>query len=134
MGIHVRNKGHAGEREFALLLAEKLGCGHLDRNIDQVRDGGADIISLPPFAIEVKRVQQLLFPAWRKQAIFQCSTRNPIPVLAYRQNHKKWKIQMLCRDLVKKRYVVDQEAWMEVELETFIGIAQRMLDRGKRKR
>jgi len=127
--IHVRNKGRAGEREFANLLQEHLDCGFLDRNLEQSREGGADIVSLIPFAIEVKRVQSLQINAWRKQAMMQTTTRNPIPVLAYRQNHKQWMIQMMCIDLVKKRYVVDKQAWMEVSFDTFIGIARRIIDR-----
>ncbi len=121
MTIHVRNKGHAGEREVARMLMESLSCGYLARNIDQVRDGGADIMTLLPYAIEVKRCQQLSFTAWRKQAVMQCTTKNPIPVLIYRQNRRPWKVQVLMKDAMKKKFVLDPEEWIEFSFEGFIG-------------
>jgi len=120
-----RNKGHKGEREFAKLISQELKLSPLTRNIDQVRDGGADIMTLRPFAIEVKRVEQLTIPQWRQQAIQQTTKKNPIPVLAFRQNRKRWRIQMLMKDVVKKK-LVTPAAWIEMDIRSFLGIVKSL--------
>jgi len=49
-----RRKGADGERELARLLREALGAG-VFRNLDQPRQGGADLLGIAGWAIEVKR-------------------------------------------------------------------------------
>ncbi|MEF2789319.1 MAG: hypothetical protein U0N23_04275, partial [Parasutterella excrementihominis] len=53
MGKSQRTKGAAGEREICDLILRDLGI-EVHRNLQQTRDGGADI-KLKPFSIEVKR-------------------------------------------------------------------------------
>lgn len=53
MGKAQRTKGAAGEREVCDLILRDLGI-EVHRNLQQTRDGGADI-KLKPFSIEVKR-------------------------------------------------------------------------------
>lgn len=48
-----RTKGAAGEREICDMIFENLGI-EVHRNLQQTRDGGADI-KLKPYSIEVKR-------------------------------------------------------------------------------
>lgn len=48
-----RTKGAVGEREICDLIFRDLGI-EVHRNLQQTRDGGADI-KLKPFSIEVKR-------------------------------------------------------------------------------
>lgn len=50
-----RRKGEAGEREAALILRDLLGPSVL-RNLTQARDGGHDLIGIPGWTTEVKRL------------------------------------------------------------------------------
>ena len=85
-----RLKGKGGEREFAKLLQEGLGI-EFNRNLDQVRNGGYDLVGLDKLAIEVKRCETLCIPAWWRQAISQAK-EGQTPVLAYRQSRMPWTV------------------------------------------
>lgn len=90
--INARSKGAAGEREFCVWLKNELKLDFLPtRNLEQVREGGADIMTVPPFAFEVKRCQGLAFRDWWRQVSIACVDTDRVPVVAYRQNGKKWK-------------------------------------------
>lgn len=126
-GAGKRNKGHAGEREFCKELTALMSLRiPLERNVDQVRFGGADIISLRPFAIEVKRQESLNIDAWRKQAKSQVSKDNPVPVLAYRQNNKKWIIEVPWMVLSKKKYSTEYDRWLSMSVIDFCFLAGKM--------
>ena len=129
MTINQRSKGQTGERELCLVLSKELGLAKpLQRNIDQVRDGGADIMELPPFAIEVKRQQNLSINTWLKQAVSQVTPRNPIPVLAYRQNNKKWTFMIPFGAVVKKKLRKKvQKEWISMGIGGFIAICSEQL-------
>lgn len=131
MTIHVRNKGHSGEREACRWLEKNLFLRgiHLDRNVDQVRDGGADIISLRPFAIEVKRCESILLNTWWKQALRQRTAKNPIPVLMFRQNRHAWRFCMNSADVCKKSLKGDENYRIELGIDHFIHIADSILTR-----
>lgn len=120
--MHVRNKGHNGEREFAQVLRERFPrLKKVERNVDQVRDGGADIISVKPFAIEVKRQENLQINAWWKQACQQANKRNPVPVLVFRQNRKSWRVIMKSSDVLKGKLAL-KESRVEMCLDQFLHI------------
>ena len=62
--INGRAKGASGEREFAQWLFSEFNLKEKPtRNLDQVRDGGGDLI-VPPFMFEVKRVETLDLHRW----------------------------------------------------------------------
>lgn len=64
-----RDKGANGEREVVSLLADELGIA-AKRQLDQSRDGGADIIiecGSKSLAIEVKRVERSKPLEWLRQ-------------------------------------------------------------------
>lgn len=104
--MNSRRKGASGEREFAAVLHEHLGA-RLVRNLEQVRNGGRDL--LPPegdddpltqvlakLAIEVKRyrtastaitAQERL---WWAQAASKAS--GLVPVLAWRADRGFWRV------------------------------------------
>ena len=66
-----RIKGASGEREVVHIIRDELGI-ECHRNLDQVRDGGADI-KLPPFNIEVKRRARIAhIYEWLQQAEKSC--------------------------------------------------------------
>lgn len=105
MAINSRNKGAAGEREFAGLIHDHLGI-RLVRNLEQTRSGGHDLIVHPDetgpvvdvlaaFAIEVKRYGKAtdgLLNRWWLQAEGQAQAVGRTPVLAYRGNREAWRV------------------------------------------
>lgn len=120
-----RAKGHAAENEVCKILSEKFGY-KVKRNLDQVRNGGADIIDVPPFAVEVKRHQVLNIPAWWKQALSQTTDSNPIPVLLYRQNGKPWMCCIPFNTVSKKKYSklrIKDTVYVTISLPLFLVIA-----------
>src|SRR5690554_7777523 len=91
-GSRARNKGKRGEREVANLLNARLGFEAFKRNIMQSRQGGCDLDTELPVAIEVKRQQALQLGRWIKQAREQGRSINKTPVLMYRRNNEDWSI------------------------------------------
>ena len=83
-----RIKGAAGEREVVHIIRDTLGI-ECHRNLDQVRDGGADIF-LKPYRIEVKRRARIgLVYDWISQAEKACAIGER-PVVAFRSDGKGW--------------------------------------------
>lgn len=96
MRINPKTKGASGEREFCEYLFKTFNLEiKPERNLNQVRSGGCDVICFP-FAFEVKRREQLQFADWWNQ-VNDAVTKDPqseafglIPVVAFRQNKKDW--------------------------------------------
>lgn len=89
--INSRAKGAAGEREFCNWLFKSFPeiVDKPQRNLEQVRSGGSDII-VPPFCFEVKRVENLdLQLAW-KQCKKAARDLDLEPVVAHRRNRHPW--------------------------------------------
>ena len=112
--VNARTKGHNAEREFIHYL-EKNGITGLARNLDQTRDGGADILGLPRLCIEVKRCEILNIEKWWQQTLNEIKGRQ-IPVLVYRQSRKNWTIITLgniiySRDLT--RVTINIDDWIK---------------------
>lgn len=91
MSATQRRKGAAGERELARLLTEELGVD-IWRNLEQVRSGGADLLGLACWSIEVKRQERLALPTWWRQACAEAGEY--LPVLAYRQSRRPWRFRL----------------------------------------
>lgn len=85
MGARSRRKGAAFEREVCKLLEHELGvpCA---RNLVQTREGGYDIDTELPVAIECKRVESGFTASHLKQARRQAGDR--IPVVAHRRSRE----------------------------------------------
>lgn len=89
-GTSSRNKGQRGEREIIDLIYFCTGI-LMQRNLDQVRNGGHDLNGIVGLSIEVKRQERLQINTWWKQTLRQAKEINSIPILAYRQNNRPWK-------------------------------------------
>lgn len=89
MGRSQRTKGAAAERELSKLLAERLGI-ECHRNLEQTRSGGADLLGVGPWAVEVKRHERLAINTWWAQACAQAG--EAYPALAYRQSRQPWTV------------------------------------------
>lgn len=95
MPINGRAKGASGEREFCEWLFKNFNLlKKPERNLEQVRSGGADVL-VSPFAFEVKRCEKIDKVQWWAQV--GRAVKDPdglafgmIPVVAYRVNNGDW--------------------------------------------
>ena len=97
MKINSRQKGAAGERELIKILQKHIDIIgfdiKLERNLEQTRKSGADIVIKNIIAIEVKRCEKLQIDAWwfKLKNLCQGSTK---PVLAFRRNREAWRFKI----------------------------------------
>lgn len=92
MGAKAGPKGKRGEDEFCQWLADNLNI-HVRREHFQASGHSADIVDVPDFLFEIKRQETLTLKDWWYQVIVaskQPDQAHKIPVVAYRQNRKKW--------------------------------------------
>lgn len=89
MPLNSRSKGAAAERELFHILSSELGFV-VKRNLDAPREGGSDTISIPGWAVEVKR-REVWSNAYWLQTIKQAMIERCKPVLFYRANRQPWK-------------------------------------------
>ena len=135
MGKMQRDKGQRGEREFFGLLSDHLGTC-VRRNVDQTRNGGADGIEVPGWAIEVKRWERGFRAEWWEQACRQASIAKRSPALAYRASHQPWRVRLRLCDAIRDVATAfrdpcslrDADAlWVESDLMTFVHIVRESL-------
>lgn len=114
--VNGKAKGATAERELGLVLtgwALEVGVKlDLQRNLEQVRSGGHDLLGLELYglAVECKRVELLSLGPWWGQACRQAQAVKCDPVLAWRQNRQPWRFRI--REWVypcKDKLVVDIE-------------------------
>ena len=96
MAINSREKGKAGEREFAA-LCRKYGFENVRRGQQFSGIEGKDVVGLEGIHIEVKRVERLNIDEAMKQAI-RDSKEGEIPIVAHRRNREEWKVTMRAED------------------------------------
>lgn len=95
MPINSRTKGATGEREFCKWIKENLELDFLpERNLDQVRSGGSDILGVYPFVFEVKRVEKLNKLAAWIQVNHDARKAGGEPVVAFRKNRQPWRFMI----------------------------------------
>ena len=94
--INSREKGKAGEREFAA-LCRKHGFENARRGQQYSGIEGKDVIGLDGVHIEVKRVERLNIEQALQQAE-RDKKENEIPIVAHRRNRESWKITMRAED------------------------------------
>ena len=116
MSASQRNKGARGERELFGILSDLLGTC-VRRNVDQARNGGADGLDVPGWAIECKRVESGFREAWWVQAVNQSVDTDRKPALVYRASRQPWRVRMFLHDCNPGMYC--SHAWVEMNLETF---------------
>lgn len=122
--MNIRNKGSAGERELCKILTERLNLAvPLTRNLEQTRDGGADLVQLKPFYIEVKRQETLCLPKWLAQAVRQ-TPNGSYPVLAFRQSRKPWRFLLPLSMFIPR----SEEGWVEVDLDGFAQVYRNKVE------
>jgi hypothetical protein len=103
-GMMSKRKGKRGERQVRDLFRRALQ-GLLDdtdgvrRNHQQAEVGGADLVGVPVFSVEVKLVKKLplyidtkRFQNWWNQACAAAVVANKAPCLVYRENNGAWHV------------------------------------------
>ena len=70
--VNSRNKGRAGEQEVARILRDELGIAVTRNWQQQAAEGGADIVGVPGWSIEVKRAK-VWSNGWWTQAAAQAA-------------------------------------------------------------
>ncbi len=131
LGKYKRSKGAAAERELFGLLSEHLGFV-VRRNVDQARNGGADGIEIPGWAIEVKRQEQWE-SRWWIQALEQAEESGRMPALCYRASRQPWRVRLWLANVTTVLTGVsgllphETDAWCEVDLPTFAMIVRESL-------
>jgi Holliday junction resolvase len=83
-----RRNGAAGERELFALLSDELGSV-VRRGLWACRDGGADTLDVPGWAIECKRTERHEAAHWL-QAEEQAEREGRRPVLFWRASRRPW--------------------------------------------
>lgn len=102
------------------------------RNVDQARNGGADGIEVPGWAIEVKRVESGFQQAWWEQAVRQADAADDCPALAYRASRQAWRIRLMLSDVIwaiTRDFPdeADHYQWIECDIPTFALIVRESL-------
>jgi len=105
MSINSRNKGKAGELEVRDLFRAALAGRMPDvtvirRNHQQAEIGGADLVGVPVFSVEVKRVRKVEWGAvckWWEQCFEQAYKEDKLPCLVFRQDFGKWQVMVEAR-------------------------------------
>ncbi len=115
--INVRSKGASGERELAKFLHSNLPIDNMpQRNLEQVRSGGGDLL-VPPFLYECKRVEALNLADWWYQAVVAGQRAELEPVVAFRQNKKPWEF------LISAKNIGVDLGYMRIKSEVFFKFA-----------
>lgn len=99
MPINSKEKGKAGEREFARLCREH-GFANARRGQQYSGIEGDDVVGLDGIHVEVKRVERLNISNALQQSI-RDSKEDEIPIVAHRRNREEWKITMRADDFFK---------------------------------
>ena len=120
--VNIRDKGKRGEYQF-IERFQPFFHTKLERNLEQVRAGGSDIIGTHPFVIEVKNVEDHCDSnkrSWWAQV--SAAVLHPdieIPVVAYRKSRSSW------RFLIASELIGIENEYLEVTEEVFLKLVMR---------
>ena len=96
--INSKNKGRVGEREFAKFLRTR-GFSEARRGQQYSGIEGEDVVGLPGYHVEVKRVERLNIHDAMNQSIRDAD--NQIPIVAHRKNRTEWLVTMRAEDFLE---------------------------------
>ena len=106
MGINSREKGRRGEVELAHEL-EKYGYKAYRSQQYCGANGDADVVGLPGFHIECKRVEKLNLENAMEQSISDAK-EDEVPVVIHRKNRKPWLVTLGLKDFMELLGRVEQ--------------------------
>lgn len=132
--INSRNKGATAERDVANLLqpvvnkvyeAKGLVPPRVERNLEQVRHGGGDLVGTELHLIEVKNVASLSIKSWWEQAKRQAVGTDMQPVLIYKIPRRGFRVMMYGRLQAGRQYV---RTPVDIPLQAFLTYFELFLD------
>ena len=126
MGAMQRRKGKAGELELARLLREHLGAD-VARNLAQARQGGADLLGLPGWVVEVKRAARARLSEWWLQTCTQAEASGQRPALFYRLNRQPWHVVIALRHVAAGFESAPLTLRLETDVEVFAALVRESL-------
>ena len=96
--VNSRAKGAEGERELAKILRER---GYEARRGQQFcgANGDADVVGLPGYHIECKRVEKLNLEAAMEQSK-RDARQGEIPIVVHRKNRHEWLATLRLEDFL----------------------------------
>ena len=118
-----RRKGARGERELVDLLREYLGAD-VTRNLMQSREGGADLLGIPGWAIEVKRAARPRLTEWWLQTCSQAATARLKPALCYRLDRQPWRVVVALRHVATGFESAPLVLRLETDVEVFAAMVR----------
>lgn len=98
-----KNKGKDGERKVRDLFRDALDgyipdTSVIRRNHQQAEIGGADLVGVPIFSVEVKRVKKIVWGKslmdWWEQCVEQALEERKYPCLVFRQDFGSWLVMI----------------------------------------
>lgn len=97
--MNSRNKGAAGERQLAETLRR---YGYDARRGQQFSgaNGDADVVGLPGYHIECKRVERLNIDEAMDQSV-RDARDGEIPIVCHRKNRKQWLVTIRLNDFME---------------------------------
>jgi Holliday junction resolvase len=98
MIINSKRKGAAGERELSKFLRDH-GFSEARRGQQYSGIEGEDVVGLPGYHIEVKRVERLNIHDAMNQSIRDADSQ--IPIVAHRKNRTEWLVTMRAEDFLE---------------------------------
>ena len=98
MTINSKRKGAAGERELSKFLRDH-GFSEARRGQQYSGIEGEDVVGLPGYHVEVKRVERLNIHDAMNQSIRDAD--NQIPIVAHRKNRTEWLVTMRAEDFLE---------------------------------
>lgn len=126
MSASQRRKGKAGELELARLLREHLGAD-VARNLAQARQGGADLLGLPGWAVEVKRAAQARLSDWWLQTCTQAEASGQRPALFYRLDRQPWRVVIALRHVATGFESAPLALRLETDVDVFAALVRESL-------
>lgn len=116
-------KGKNGERELARLLRDHLGADVV-RNLEQARQGGADLLGIAGWAVEVKRAARPRMAEWWHQARQQADATGQRPALCYRLDRQPWRVVVALRHVATGFGAAPLSMTVETDIETFAALVR----------
>lgn len=126
--INSRAKGKSAERELIgelkKLLPEEM-TKDLERNLEQTRGGGHDILGLKGWAPEVKRYATVLpadMQSFWEQATTQARNDQSRPALFFREDRREWRVVLRASDITGSEHDDSYEMSVEMSMPLFAKI------------
>lgn len=132
--INSRAKGKSAERELIGELKKLLPEGmtrDLERNLEQTRGGGHDILGLKGWAPEVKRYATVLpadMESFWVQATTQARNDRSRPALFFREDRREWRVVLRASDITGYEDDDSYEMTVEISMPLFAKIAMENAD------